>query len=106
MLYKRATGDDDWGQFIEIDDTSPIHTSPIHTSPIHTSPIHTRPIYKSNYIPQKKVLSKPETSYMYKWLSETCLIIIEIPRRNTIKHNCICSTIVTVGSIMLCFIVG
>ena len=96
MLYKRATGDDDWGQFIEIDDTSPIHTSPIHT----------RPIYKSNYIPQKKVLSKPETSYMYKWLSETCLIIIEIPRRNTIKHNCICSTIVTVGSIMLCFIVG
>ena len=81
MLYKRATGDDDWGQFIDIDDT-----------PIHKSQIY------------KKGVSKTAPSYMYKWLSETCLIIIEIPRRNTIKDNCICSTILTVGSIMLCFI--
>ena len=81
MLYKRAIGDDDWGQFIDIDDT----------------PIHKSPIYKSNY-------NGAGPSYMYKLLSETCLIIIEIPRRNTIKDNCICSTILTVGSIMLCFI--
>jgi hypothetical protein len=78
MLYKRAICDDDWGQFIDIDDT---------------------PIYKSQIY--KKGVG---ASYMYKWLSETCLIIIEIPIRNTIKNNCICSTIITVGSIMLCFI--
>lgn len=81
MLYKRAICDDDWGQFIDIDDT----------------PIHKSPIYKSNY-------NSTETSYMYKWFIETCLIIIEIPRRNTIKNNCICSTIITFGSVMLCFI--
>jgi len=81
MLYKRTDlmCDDDWGHFIDMDDT---------------------PIHKSNYIPRNG--SGP--SYMYKLLSETCLIIIEIPRRNTIKYNCICSTILTVGSIMLCFI--
>lgn len=78
MLYKRAIGDDDWGQFIDIDDI----------------PIHKNPIYNKG----------TGQSYMYKLLSETCLIIIEIPRRNTIKDNCICSTILTVGSIMLCFI--
>jgi hypothetical protein len=84
MLYKRALGDDDWGQFIDIDDTQ------IHTSPIHTS----------NYISRNGA----GPSYMYKLFSETCLIIIEIPRRNKIKHNCICSTIIMLGSVMLCFI--
>jgi len=82
MLYKRVIGDDDWGQFIDIDDT---------------------PIHKSNHIPRNGI----GPTYMYKLLSETCLIIIEIPRRNTIKDNCICSTIITaftLGSVMLCFI--
>jgi hypothetical protein len=80
MLYKRAICDDDWGQFIDIDDT---------------------PIYKSQIY--KKGVG---ASYMYKWFNETYLIIIEIPRKYTIKYNCICSTIITtftVGSVMLCF---
>ena len=79
MLYKRAIGDDDWGQFIDIDDA---------------------PIHKSNYIPRHGT----GPSYVYKLLSETCLVILEIPRRNTIKDNCICSTIITISSVMLCFI--
>jgi hypothetical protein len=80
MLYKRAICDDDWGQFIDIDDT---------------------PIHKSNY----KGVSKTGPTYIYKLLSETCLILIDIPRRNTIKDNCICSTIITLGSAaMLCFL--
>jgi len=81
MFYKRSMGDDDWGQFIDIDDT----------------PIYKSPIYKKKIGP----------SYMYKLLSETCLVIIKIPIKSIIKDNCICSTIITaftVGYFMLCFI--
>ena len=82
MLYKRSTVlcDDDWGHFIDVDD-----------------------------IPLKQVSHKIVESYYttttpFQWLSETCLMAIEIPR---INDSCICSTFVTtftLGSIMLCFI--
>jgi len=78
MFYKKTIGDDEWGYFIDIDDT----------------PIHKSLIYQK----------KEEPLNIYKWLRETCFIIVEITIKNTIKHNCICSTIITIGSVMLCFI--
>jgi hypothetical protein len=87
MLYKRYTivcdNDYDWGHFIDMDDM-----------PINTSSQVCHKIAKPPY-------TRTPT---FQWLSETCLMALEIPR---IKDSCICSTLLTtltVGSIMLCFI--
>ena len=89
MLYTRSITmcDDDWGYFIDIDDT------------------------QSNQVSHKMVESyytKTTPYCLYQWLSETYLRALDIPRRNTIKDSCVCSTFVTtftLGSIMLCFII-
>jgi hypothetical protein len=95
MLYKRTTimVDDDWGHFIDIDDT---------------------PMNKIN-LGYHKMVYNVDPHYtttnpycLYQMLSETYLMALEIPIRNTIKDSCICSTFVTtftLGSIMLCFII-
>jgi hypothetical protein len=85
MLYKRSTVicDDDWGHFIDIDDTQINRVSHKIAEPYYTT---TTPFC------------------IYNLLSETYLMSLEIPR---IKDSCICSTFVTtltIGSIMLCFI--
>jgi hypothetical protein len=89
MLYKRTTimGDDDWGHFIDIDDTT------------------------INKISHKMVDAYYTTTTpfcLYQWLSETYIMALEIPSKSIIKDSCICSTFVTtftLGSIMLCFII-
>ena len=87
MLYKRYTivcdNDYDWGHFVDIDDT---------------------PINTINQVSHKMVDPYYTRTSTFKWLSETCLMALEIPR---IKDSCICSTFLTtftLGSIMLCFI--
>ena len=91
MLYKSATilGDEDWGYFIDVDDT---------------------PINKISHKMVDSYYTATTTTpfCLYQWLSETYLIALEIPRKSTIKNSCICSTFVTtftLGSIMLCFII-
>ena len=88
MLYKRTTimCDDDWGHFIDMDD---MQLNPVSHKIVYAG----EPYY---------------TTPTYQWLSETYLMALEIPRRNVIKDSCVCSTFVTtltVGSIMLCFII-
>ena len=90
MLYKRSTVmcDDDWGHFIDMDDT-----------PLNK---------KSRVLYAGEPYHATTTSFcIYNFLSETYLMACEIPIRTTINDSCICSAFVTtftLGSIMLCFI--
>ena len=88
MLYKRTTlmCNDDWGYFIDIDDT-----------PINK-------INKGSFNSE----SHNTTTSTFQWLNETYITSLEIPRKNIINTNCICSIFVTtftLGSIVCCFVI-
>jgi hypothetical protein len=84
--------DYDWGHFIDIDDI----------------PMNTSSLVSHQMVYNVDTCYTTTTNHcLYQWLNETYRMAVEIPRKNTIKDSCICSTFVTtftLGSIILCLI--